>query len=217
MNPMTIEIIVLAGIAIFLVLRLRSVLGTRDGFENPTATHSKNSKSPDLQVIEGGPDNDINEHVPPGSDMANLLSAIKKVSPDFKLSDFLKGAKAAYEMILMGFEKGDMDEIRPYLSSDVASAFEKVINDREKKGIKIQAEFAGISELRLTNVEFDETNNVADLQVTFVGELISVAKNADGDIVEGDPKKVKSQKDIWTFSKDLLSDNPNWLLVETDK
>ena len=217
MNPMTIEIIVLAGIAIFLVMRLRSVLGTREGFENPKTSNPQNSKSPDLHVIDGGPDNDINEHVPPESDMAKLLSSMKKVAPDFRLSEFLVGAKAAYEMILMGFEKGEMDEIRPYLSPEVADAFEAVIDDRKNKKIKIHAEFAGISELRLTNVDFDSNDNVANLQVTFVGELISVAKNADGDIVEGDPKKVKSQKDIWTFSKNISSNDPNWLLVETDK
>ena len=210
------EILILLGIAIFLIFRLRSVLGTREGFENQPAQAVKNKKSPDFQVIEGGPDTDIVDHVEPGSPMVEKLLSIKRVDPNFKLADFLVVARAAYEMILMGFERGDIDEIRQFLSDEVAETFDYVVKDRKSQGIEIEAEFAGIREIKLHGVVFDKATNFAELTVYFVGELMSVAKNKAGEVVEGDEKQVKRQKDIWTFSKDISSTDPNWRLVATD-
>ena len=217
MNPMTIEILVLAGIALFLVLRLRNVLGTREGFEKPETNVPKAKRSPDLQVIDGGPDADIIDHVDPDSEMAEKLAIIKRIDPGFSVAEFLGGARSAYEMILMSFERGNIEETRAYLSDDVASTFDMVIKERQNRGINIEAEFAGIRETKLHEVGFDASTNVADLTVLFLGELISVVKNVDGDIVEGDGKQVKRQKDVWTFSKDMSSDDPNWRLVATDE
>ena len=104
MNPMTIEILVLAGIALFLVLRLRNVLGTREGFEKPETNAPTAKRSPDLQVIDGGPDADIIDHVDPDSEMAEKLAIIKRIDPGFSVAEFLGGARSAYEMILMSFE-----------------------------------------------------------------------------------------------------------------
>jgi predicted lipid-binding transport protein (Tim44 family) len=217
MNPMTIEILVLAGIALFLVLRLRNVLGTREGFEKPETNVSTTKRSPDLQVIDGGPDADIIDHVDPDSGMAEKLATIKRIDPGFSVAEFLGGARSAYEMILMSFERGNIEETRAYLSDDVAGTFDMVIKERQSRGINIEAEFAGIRETKLNEVGFDTSTNVADLTVLFLGELISVVKNVDGDIVEGDGKQVKRQKDVWTFSKDMSSDDPNWRLVATDE
>jgi predicted lipid-binding transport protein (Tim44 family) len=217
MNPMTIEILVLAGIALFLVLRLRNVLGTREGFEKPETNVPTTKRSPDLQVIDGGPDVDIIDHVDPDSGMAEKLAAIKRIDPDFSVAEFLGGARSAYEMILMSFERGNIEETRAYLSDDVAGTFDMVIKERQSRGIRIEAEFAGVRETKLNEVGFDTSTNVADLTVLFLGELISVVKNVDGDIVEGDGKHVKRQKDVWTFSKDMSSDDPNWRLVATDE
>lgn len=217
MNPMIIEILVLAGIALFLVLRLRSVLGTREGFEKSESNTTKTKRSPDLQVIDGGPDRDIIDHVDPNSEMAEKLAMIKRMDSGFSVAEFLSGARFAYEMILMSFERGDIEETRAYLSDDVATTFDMVIKERQDRGINIEAEFAGIREMKLQEVGFDTSTNAADLTVLFLGELISVVKNADGDIVEGDGKQVKRQKDVWTFSKDMSSDDPNWRLIATDE
>jgi len=215
MNPMTIEILVLAGIAVFLVLRLRSVLGTREGFEKPRSNDVQPDKSPELKVIEGGPDADIADHVPAGSDLADRLVEIKNVDPDFSVTEFLAGARSAYEMILMAFERGEMEEIRSLLSPEVAETFDEVINNRNAQGLTIEAEFVGIRELKLSNVYFDKATDIADISVSLTAELISVVKNADGDVVEGDAKQIKRQKDIWTFSKDMGLQDPNWQLVAT--
>ena len=215
MNPMTIEILVLAGIAVFLVLRLRNVLGTREGFEKPRTGDSQPDKSPELTVIEGGPDADIIDNVPAGSHLADKLVEIKNVDPDFSVTEFLTGARGAYEMILMAFERGEMEDIRALLSPEVAETFDEVIKNRKAQGLTIEAEFVGIRELKLSDVFFDKATDVADISVSLTGELISVVKNAQGEVVEGDAKQIKRQKDIWTFSKDMGLQDPNWQLVAT--
>ena len=118
-------------------------------------------------------------------------------------------------MILMAFERGEMDDIRPLLSPEVAETFDEVINNRNAQRLTIEAEFVGIRELKLSSVYFDKSTDVADISVALTAELISVVKNADGDVVEGDAKHIKRQKDIWTFSKDMGLQDPNWQLVAT--
>ena len=216
MSPAIIEILVLAGIAIFLVLRLKNVLGTREGFEKPPlqdAAPPKNSR--DFRVIDGGEDTDITDNVDKKSPSAEALARMKKVDADFMVNDFLTGARSAYEMILMAFENGDLKDVESFLDEDVKDAFQQVIDMRAKKKLKVEAEFFGIRELSLKNADFDDKSNVAELSVAFTGELSSVVKNKDGEVVEGDAKQVKRQRDTWTFSRDLSSADPNWLLVAT--
>ena len=216
MSPAIIEILVLAGIAIFLVLRLKNVLGTREGFEKPPlqdAAPSKNAR--DFRVIDGGEDTDITDNIDKKSPSAEALARMKKVDADFMGNDFLTGARSAYEMILMAFENGDLKDVESFLDEDVKDAFQQVIDMRAKKKLKVEAEFYGIRELSLKNAEFDDKTNVAELSVAFTGELSSVVKNKDGEVVEGDAKQVKRQRDTWTFSRDLSSSDPNWLLVAT--
>ena len=216
MSPAIIEILVLAGIAIFLVLRLKNVLGTREGFEKPPlqdAAPSKNAR--DFRVIDGGEDTDITDNVDKKSPSAEALARMKKVDADFMVNDFLTGARSAYEMILMAFENGDLKDVESFLDEDVKDAFQQVIDMRAKKKLKVEAEFYGIRELSLKNADFDDKTNVAELSVTFTGELSSVVKNKDGEVVEGDAKQVKRQRATWTFSRDLSSSDPNWLLVAT--
>ena len=216
MSPAIIEILVLAGIAIFLVLRLKNVLGTREGFEKPPlqdAAPSKNAR--DFRVIDGGEDTDITDKEKKKSPSAEALARMKKVDADFMVNDFLTGARSAYEMILMAFENGDLKDVESFLDEDVKDAFQQVIDMRAKKKLKVEAEFYGIRELSLKNADFDDKTNVAELSVAFTGELSSVVKNKDGEVVEGDAKQVKRQRDTWTFSRDLSSSDPNWLLVAT--
>ena len=216
MSPAIIEILVLAGIAVFLVLRLKNVLGTREGFEKPPlqdVAPSKNAR--DFRVIDGGEDTDITDNVDKKSPSAEALARMKKVDADFMVNDFLTGARSAYEMILMAFENGDLKDVESFLDEDVKDAFQQVIDMRAKKKLKVEAEFYGIRELSLKNADFDDKTNVAELSVSFTGELSSVVKNKDGEVVEGDAKQVKRQRDTWTFSRDLSSSDPNWLLVAT--
>lgn len=217
MNSPILQLLVLVGIAIFLILRLKSVLGTRDGFEDPTRAQSASEKSRrrDFEVIEGGPDHDIIDHVPEDSDAAGALADMKRVEPDFSVTTFLQGARGAYEMILMAFEKGKLDDITPFLNKDVYETFAQVVDAREEQGLTIEAEFLGVRDLALTDATFDQTTRRAAITVKCVGELISVVRNKEGEIVEGSPGQSKRQKDVWTYERVMGSDDPNWRLVAT--
>ncbi|MCK0120759.1 Tim44/TimA family putative adaptor protein [Loktanella sp. F6476L] len=214
MNNSIIQLLVLVGIAVFLILRLRSVLGTREGFEKPDVVQPQR-RGPDLEVIEGGPDLDITDHAEEGSDMAKALAAMKRVDPSFHVGEFLGGAKGAYEMILMAFEQGELEGVVPFISEDVFEAFASVIDQREQQGLTIEATFVGLSDLALVDAEFDETTKEAELTVRFKSELAYLVRDKGGDIVEGDPNEIKRQKDVWTFAHDMGSDDPNWRLVAT--
>lgn len=217
MNGSLIQLLVLAGIAIFLILKLRSVLGTRDGFEKPPIPLEdvRPRVRRDFEVIEGGPDRDIIDHVPEGSDAARALAEMKKAEPAFAVGPFLQGARGAYEMILMAFEKGELDRIRPFLSDDVESSFAEAIAAREAEGLTVEASFVGMKELVLNDATFNKDSGFAEISVRFVGEQTYVVRNKAGEIVEGSPREIKKSRDIWTFARRMGSDDPNWQLVAT--
>ena len=218
MNSPIIQLLVLAAIAIFLILRLRSVLGTREGFEKPplpAPADARRRARPELEVIEGGADRDITDHVPEGSESARALAAMKAVDGNFNVREFLTGARAAYEMILMAFERGDVAAVKPFISAEVHDAFSAVVAEREEKGLKVEATFVGISDLTLKEASFDRKSGEAEIAVRFVGEMTSVVRDRAGDIVEGSPTEIKRHRDVWTFARKMGSPDPNWILVAT--
>jgi len=217
MNSALIQLLVLAGIAVFLVLRLRNVLGTRDGYEPPVerARDAPVKKAHDFEVIEGGPDPDIADNVDPDSRAGKALAAMKCIEPEFCVTEFSGGSRQAYEMILMAFEGDDLETLKGFLSPDVYDSFEGVITERQSKGLKVSANFIGVRELKVADAMFDEANNEAEITMKFVGEITSCVKNADGEVIEGDPAVIKRQKDVWTFARVMGSDDPNWELVAT--
>lgn len=220
MNSSMIELLVLAGIAIFLVLRLRNVLGSREGFEKPQAPApgvTREQARRDFEVIDGGPDLDITDHVDEGSASARAFAAMKRVEPSFTVADFIGGARGAYEMILMGFERGDIEELQLFLSAEVFDTFAEVVAARKAQGLTIEAEFVGVREIAVQSARFDEHTNEAEITIRYVGELTSVVKDAEGAVIEGSPTAVKRQKDVWTYARQMGSDNPNWQLVATDE
>lgn len=217
MNSPLIQLLVLAGIAIFLILRLKNVLGSREGFEKPPVSQQSDKRSrPDFEVIDGGPDRDITDHVAEDSPQAQALTEMKRVEPAFSVTEFVQGARGAYELILMGYELGNLDEIQPFLAEDVFETFVAGVSAREDQGLKIEAEFIGVRETAIADVRFDKDTNLAEITMRFVGELTSVVRDRGGDIVEGSPTTVKRQKDSWTFGRTMGSADPNWLLVATD-
>ena len=217
MNGTLIQLLVLAGIAIFLILKLRSVLGTRDGFEKPPIPLEdvRPRVRRDFEVIEGGPDRDITDHVAEGSDAARALAQMKKAEPGFSVGPFLQGARGAYEMILMAFEKGELDRIRPFLSDDVEASFAEAIAQRERDGLSVEASFLGIKELVLHDATFTPESRFGEIAVRFVADQTYVVRNKAGEVVEGSPREVKKTRDIWTFARQMGSDDPNWQLVAT--
>ena len=217
MNSSLLQLLVLAGIAVFLVLKLRSVLGTREGFEKPPLPVDDARPKPkrDFEVIEGGPDRDIVDHVTDGSDAARALYAMKQAEPAFNVSEFLRGARGAYEMILMAFERGELDKIRPFLSDEVEGSFGDAIDARNREGRTVEANFLGLREITLADAEFDATSRTGEITVRFVGELTSAVRNKAGEVVEGSTTEIKRQRDSWTFARRMGMQDPNWQLVAT--
>ena len=217
MSNAVIQLIVLAGIAIFLILRLKNVLCTRDGYEEPLqpVERPETVARRSFDVIEGGPDRDIVDQVPEGSDAAVALAQMKRAEPGFVVATFLQGARSAYEMILMAFETGDLEKVRPFLAQPVYEAFDAAVQDRKSRGLEVQAEFMGLRELVLSEASFDAQSREAEITVRFASEVISVARDASGTVVEGDARNPRKQRDVWTFSRVMGSDDPNWQLVAT--
>ncbi|WP_300033052.1 Tim44/TimA family putative adaptor protein [uncultured Roseobacter sp.] len=219
MNSPLIQLLVLAGIAVFLILRLKNVLGTREGFEQPPAqspVSGRSEPSRDFEVIEGGPDLDITDHVEEDSPAAQALADMKRIEPSFSVTEFLGGARGAYEMIVMGYENGDLDAIQPFIAEDIYDSFVEGVAAREDQGLTIEANFIGVRELKLVDATLDPDTNEAELTIRFTGELTSAVRNAEGEIIEGSTSEVKRQKDTWSFARVMGADDPNWQLVSTD-
>lgn len=211
------QLLVLAAVAVFLIVRLRNVLGTRDGFERPaTPPETPVRKHDDVINLRADQDDtDITDHAEPGSAAANALKAMKRVEPGFEVGPFLSGAKAAYEMILMDFERGDISGVRDFLAPEVAEAFDGVIDDRNRRGLRTEANYLGTRETSLAGAQFDQTTGRAEISVRFVGELTLAVYDTAGELVEGDPKTARKQRDTWTFARQMGQDDPNWRLVAT--
>lgn len=218
MNSSLIQLLVLAGIAVFLIIKLRNVLGTREGFEKPTLPPDDarpRMARRDFEVIEGGPDRDITDHVPDGSPAAKALAAMKMAEPGFSVNTFLQGARGAYEMIVMAYERGDLAAIKPFLGPEVYDSFAGAVQARDAEGLSVEANFAGLREMTLSEVTFDRDTREGEVTVRFLGELTSVIRNRSGEVVEGSPTSPKKQRDVWTFARKMGADDPNWLLVAT--
>ena len=201
----------------FLILKLRSVLGSREGFEKPAVPQDPARPQPKLVPPVGadGVDLDITDHAPAGSPAALALAAMKQAEPGFSVGEFLHGARGAYEMILMAFERGDIDPVRPFLADEVEASFTQAINAREREGQTVEANFLGLREMTLSDAEYDPTTRTAEITLRYTGELTSLVRNKAGEIIEGSATEVKRQRDGWTFARRMGVQDPNWQLVGT--
>ena len=213
------QIVILAAVALFLFWRLRSVLGSREGFEKTmqeiqTQTN-KIKPVPSVSNPDDDFDNDISDYVEENSENAKTLKEIKALNKNFTVESFVSGAKKAYEIILMAFENSDLKTLKPLLDKSVFESFKSVVDDRQKKQLSIEASFIGMRDIRITNVYFDKKINMAEITVAFKSEISTVVKDKTGKVIEGDPNEIKKQKDVWTFSKKLSDKKPIWFLKST--
>jgi len=205
--------IIFLALAVFIFLRLRSVLGQRTGSERPPYDRAAPN------VVQRTQDNNV---VPmpgavidqaPGTPLAAGLDAIAAQDSSFDPSHFLSGARGAYEMIVLAFANGDRRALKDLLSSEVYESFEAVIKDREKHEQKTETRFVSIDKAELVGAE--ARDRAAQLTVRFVSQMISVTRDKTGAIVDGNPDKVADITDVWTFARDTSSRDPNWKLVGT--
>ena len=191
-----IDIILLAMIAGFIILRLRNILGRKTGHEDKYYTNFSDQKFKDFQQEEDK------------SKVNDILS--DKLEGDQK-REFLKGAEIAYETILTAFAKGDNKSLKDLLTQDMNVSFEEAINQRNKNNIKSEITFVGT---KSTLEKFEKIKNNFFATVKFVSEVISVKRDKDNKVIEGNPDKIKVVTDHWKFSKSVLSKKPNWYLSE---
>jgi predicted lipid-binding transport protein (Tim44 family) len=218
------DIVLFAMIAGFLVLRLRSVLGRRTGAERPPPQDPFGRRRIETQrddkVVEL-PDHTQRRPVEAeatgptvkGDPLAAALTQIQIADPSFKPQEFLRGAGAAFEMIVGAFAKGDAKTLRPLLNDEVYQGFASAIAEREKAGHRHETTVVSIKSADIVDARLD--GRVAFVTAKFVTEQANVTRDATGKVVDGSPDKVSSVTDIWTFARNTRAKDPNWLLVET--
>jgi predicted lipid-binding transport protein (Tim44 family) len=217
------DIILFALVAGFLILRLRSVLGRRDGHEGP-------SKDPFGSPPRSEPPEDKVVRIPerpgqvaqpnfegPGKDVPNTLEGgltqIRIADPRFHTEEFLAGATVAFEMILSAFAAGDKASLKKLLSPEVFANFSQSIDERIASGETMSTEVVGMKSAEI--VEAYMTGRTAHVTVKFVSQQVSFVRNEAGEVIEGDEKETQEVTDFWTFARDTRSVDPNWVLVAT--
>jgi predicted lipid-binding transport protein (Tim44 family) len=144
--------------------------------------------------------------------MKGLLDIVR-ADGTFDPDQFLKGARAAYEIIVTAFSEGNRKTLKELISREVYDGFSGAISERESRNEQIDQSFVGIKSADI--VEAELKNGIAQLTVKFVSELISATRDKAGEVIAGDPKRIKEVTDIWTFAREVVSRNPNWKLVAT--
>jgi predicted lipid-binding transport protein (Tim44 family) len=220
------DIVILGIIAVVAFMMLRSLFGKKTGNEEtrarsrflPPKEAPVNQRTQPQPMGETGarqPErvSSIDEFAEPGSPLAQALTEIQLEDSSFDPGIFMNGAKAAYEMIISAFAAGDKKTLKPLLSDEVYGSFTKVIETRASAKETIEQTFIGINSSKVDGAAL--TSKIAEITVKFVSELISVTKNGDGAVIQGDPNQVFKVIDIWTFSRDMKSSDPNWHVSAT--
>ena len=189
------DIILLAIIAGFIILRLRGMLGRRTGHEKKDFGDLFGKK-----VTQSGSEKKV----------VNLSSG--KLDNAAK-EQFIKGAKEAYEMIITSFAEGDKKALKPLLNKKIFQNFSDEIDYRKKENLKSELTFVGVKSAEIKN--FEKKDNNYTFTVNFVSEIIACKKDKNNKVIEGSPDIIKTVKDVWKFSKNMWSSNSNWYLVET--
>ena len=211
-------IVIFALVALFIGLRLYSVLGERGGHEQQPILKPA---EPDTRVQPVPVNAPISPATPADNDdLAYLptagpgVRALLASDPAFDVARFLEGAKAAYRMILEAFWRGDLDAMRPHVDQHVYDTFASAVAERTKHGLTLDNRLVAIDQAVIAEAESDRSE--ALLTVRFEADIAAITRNAEGEVVAGSMSDAVQTRDRWTFRRSLTSRDPNWLLVETD-
>ena len=216
--PHYFDIILFAMVAVFLALRLRSVLGRRTGHERRRDSMIRQAEPTGDKVISLGqrgvvaPPPPTTE--PPADAVAAGLERIRGADPGFDPAEFLQGARGAFEIIVAAFAAGDKAKLRPLLADEVYAPFSAAIDERNAARETLETRILALK--RLDIAEADVVGQIARVTLKLVSDQINVVRAHDGSIVDGDPEKPTEKTDFWSFARDTRSSDPNWLLVATD-
>jgi predicted lipid-binding transport protein (Tim44 family) len=219
--------IIFLALAVFIFLRLRSVLGQRTGRERRDAVRSPatdkvvtlrprppaETSSRPVEVLQQ-PGERWKDVAEPGSSVASGLDAIAAADSNFDVKHFITGARAAYEMIVTAFADGDRRQLRGLLSREVFDGFDAAITEREDRGETAKTRFVSIDGCTITAAEL--RNRTAQFTVRFVSKLVSATRDRSGTVIDGNAEKVTDVTDVWTFARDISSRDPNWKVVATE-
>ncbi|MGC2439163.1 MAG: Tim44/TimA family putative adaptor protein [Pseudolabrys sp.] len=226
--------IIFLALAVFIFLRLRSVLGQRTGRERPPYDpySAREPARPAAEKVVTLPNRSAESVAPkpteptdisserwkgiaePGTIVAAGLDAIAAADSNFDAQHFLTGARAAYEMIVNAYAEGDRRTLKNLLAREVYDGFESAISEREKRGETVESRFVSIDNADITGAELRGRN--AQITVRFRSKLVSVTRDKDGNVIDGNAERVTDITDIWTFARDLSSRDPNWKLLATE-
>ena len=216
-----VDLIILAMIAGFIILRLRSVLGRRpEDDQSPAAgragTGAKEggvARQPAGADQDGQAEGDSVVDMESDPKLREVYRKIRRADPSFDPAGFLNGAKQAYQMILESFWAGEKDDLKPFLSERLYKNFASAIDDRAEKGHHVENKFVDLEHASIYDAEFVEGR--ARLTVRFVTTLVNLVRDDQGRVIEGDPTDTIEVKDRWTFERDPKSTDPNWTLIAT--
>ena len=214
---MTVGIVLLAMIALFVGLRLYAVLGQRTGHEQRPVKSPEASAAPEL--AQPAPEAKAVAPEPSGlafeQGAAAGIRSIISADSSFDVARFLEGAQAAYRMVLEGFWKGDRAELANLVNDEVRAEFERAIDEREAAGHKLDNRLVAIERAAIEDAHL--TGRTAEIDVRFDAFVVAVTRNAEGELIEGSLSDAIPTHDVWTFRRTLGSEDPNWLLVDTDE
>jgi predicted lipid-binding transport protein (Tim44 family) len=211
-------IVILALVALFVGLRLYSVLGERTGHEQQPIL--KPAETPRVEPRVNQPTTTTPSPAEAG-DMAFVptagpgVRAILAADPSFDVARFLEGAKAAYRLILEAFWKGDAETLRPHVDDHVYETFATAIEQRKKEGLTLDNRLVNVDQAVIS--EASAERGIAILTVRFEADIAAVTRNAESQVVAGSLSDAVQTRDLWTFRRDIASRDPNWVLVETDE
>ncbi len=212
-------IVILAFVALFIGLRLYSVLGERTGHEQQPILKPADSDA----RVEPRPEQ-TQATAPAPSDADDLaylplagpgVRAILAADQAFDVARFLEGAKAAYRAILEAFWKGDLDPVRGHVDDHVFQTFSAAIEQRKKEGLSLDNRLIAIEQTVISEATLER--GIAIVTVRFEADIAAVTRNAQGEVVAGSLSDAVQTRDLWTFRRDVSSRDPNWLLIETDE
>ena len=209
-------IVILALIALFVGLRLYSVLGERTGHEQELLKAPPAPASPHGTPVETAEAQAMDEasmaYLPlAGPGVRKLLAA----DPGFSVASFLEGAESAYRMTLEAFWKGDLPDVRDFLDDNVEEAFAGAIEARKEQGLSLDNRLVAIDQSVIAGAIVE--GSMAELIVRFEADIAAVTRNADGEVIAGSMSDAVQTRDRWTFRRDIAAGDPNWILVETDE
>jgi predicted lipid-binding transport protein (Tim44 family) len=232
-NVFDIYTIIFLALAVFIFLRLRSVLGQRTGRERPPYDpYAARSPAADSKVVTlptnqpaaparaapaepaAPPAERWKDIAEPGSPVAAGLDAIVGAAAAVDAKHFITGARAAYEMIVTSFAEGDRKQLKTLLSREVFDGFDSAITEREGRGETSETRFVSIDASTITAAEL--RNRTAQITMRFLSKLVSATRDRGGAVVDGSADKVTDVTDVWTFARDISSRDPNWKVVATE-